>query len=83
MTYGTLSDTSTTLHYFSESDFERSSTTHLLGSLDSLRRVAQTRAGQLIVVHRKSHSQPPPAVIAKGVEALDLEHLVGELFSTK
>jgi uncharacterized protein len=47
--------------------------------LTSLARVSQKRWERLMVVHRKSHSQLPTAVIAKGVEALDLEHFVAEL----
>ena len=51
--------------------------------LTSLERASPKRWERLMVVHRKSHSQLPTAVIAKGIEALDLEHFVAALRHAK
>ena len=55
----------------------------MASSLTSLQRVSQKRSGRLLLLHRKSRSQTPTTAIARGVEALDVEHLVGELSRTK
>jgi hypothetical protein len=55
----------------------------MASSLTSLQRVSQKRSGRLLLIHRKSRSQTPTPAIARGVEALDVEHLVGELSRTK
>ena len=45
----------------------------------SLQRAAPNRAERLLVVHRKSRSQPDTTAIARGAEAIDVERLVREL----
>jgi predicted AAA+ superfamily ATPase len=55
----------------------------MASSLTSLQRASQKRSGRLLLIHRKSRSQTPTTAIARGVEALDVERLVGELSRTK
>jgi predicted AAA+ superfamily ATPase len=47
--------------------------------LTALQRARPNAPGRAIVVHRRSSLQPSTSVIAKGVEALDIEQLVEEL----
>src|SRR5271165_2524572 len=51
--------------------------------LFSLRRSLPQRSTRLIVVHRKSPSQPATAALAPGAEALDVDRFVVELNRTK
>jgi predicted AAA+ superfamily ATPase len=51
----------------------------MAASLQSLRRAMGKRANRLIVVHRKSDASVSTAVLAPGVEALDVGQLVAEL----
>jgi len=51
----------------------------MAGSLLSLQRAVGDRAKRLTVVHRKSEGSVSTGALAPGVEALDVEQLVGEL----
>jgi uncharacterized protein len=62
-----------------EAKFAKTVRPSMASPLTSLQRALQKQAGRLIVVHRKPRLQVPTAAIARGVEALTLEQLVGEL----
>jgi len=49
----------------------------------SLRRSLPDQSARLVVVHRKSRSEPTTAALTPGVEALDVENFVADLNSAK